>query len=66
MVVYLKELSNWSPDIKNKKILIKLRLKITVFEVNVKDFECDLTLGKGLSPLYISLQTSLKMSLLIV
>ena len=66
MVVYLKELSNWAPDIKNKKMLRKLHLKITVFEVNVKDFELDLTIGKGLSPLYISMQISLKLPLLIV
>jgi hypothetical protein len=35
MVVCLKELSNWSPDIKKKELLTKLDLKITLFELNV-------------------------------
>lgn len=48
MVVCLKELSNQSPDFMNKKILLKLRLKITVFELNVKDFESDLAPGTGI------------------
>jgi hypothetical protein len=48
MVVCLKELSNQSPDIKNTKILRKLRLKITVFEANVKDYEFDLAPGTGI------------------